>query len=106
MVAMEPVARMERSAIRESLIAAPDFASLHPGYAYFAPRNDVKYDFAFPRRDAPEVCMNLSPRKTEGVGNAGCPRTRSLACKCETKHTSVVTARFAEITRHSRTQWF
>jgi hypothetical protein len=27
------VAWMERSAIRESLVAAPDFALLHPGYA-------------------------------------------------------------------------
>src|SRR3979411_568000 len=26
-----------------------------------------------PRRDAPELCMNLPPYKTEGVGNAGCP---------------------------------
>src|SRR5216684_6877931 len=25
------------------------------------------------RRDAPELCMNLSPKKTEGAGNAGCP---------------------------------
>src|SRR5260370_39764595 len=36
----------------------------------------------------------------------GARRTRSLACESETKHTSVVTARFAGITRHSRTQWF
>ena len=28
---------------------------------------------ATPRRDAPEPLMNLSPKKTEGVGNAGCP---------------------------------
>src|ERR1700730_4571980 len=33
--------------------------------------------FAFPRRDAPETCMKLSP--IEGVGNAGRPCTRSLA---------------------------
>src|SRR6266481_2511784 len=50
--------------------------------------------------------MNDAPQKTEGVGNAGCathpqPRVRNKA-----KHTSVVTARFAGITRHSRTQWF
>jgi len=28
---------------------------------------------AISRRDAPESCMDPSPRKTEGVGNAGCP---------------------------------
>jgi hypothetical protein len=41
------------------------------------PGNDKPEHFAFasaiPRRDAPELCMNLSPMKTEGVGNAGCP---------------------------------
>ena len=31
----------------------------------------IKRDFAFSRRDAPEVLKNLPPR--EGVGNAGCP---------------------------------
>jgi hypothetical protein len=25
------------------------------------------------RRDTPELCQNLSPLKTEGAGNAGCP---------------------------------
>jgi hypothetical protein len=39
--------------------------------------------FAFSRREAPELCMNLSPKKTEGVGNAGCathpqPRVRMV----------------------------
>src|ERR1700676_4027240 len=31
-----------------------------------------RYDSAFSRRDAPELCLYLSPI-TEGVGNAGCP---------------------------------
>src|SRR5882672_8537995 len=26
-----------------------------------------------PRREAPESCIYLAPKKTEGVGNAGCP---------------------------------
>ena len=30
-----------------------------------------RYNCAFPRRDAPELCINPSPK--EGVGNAGCP---------------------------------
>ncbi len=41
----------------------------------FAPRNGRKRNSAFSRRNAPEVCMNFRP--IEGVGNAGCPRTRS-----------------------------
>jgi hypothetical protein len=32
-----------------------------------------KYTSATSQRNAPESCMNLSPKKTEGVGNAGCP---------------------------------
>ena len=36
----------------------------------------------------------------------GARRTHSPACKYETKHTSIVTTGSAEITRHSRTQWF
>jgi hypothetical protein len=30
-----------------------------------------KHTFAFPRRQAPELCMQLSPKKFEGAGNAG-----------------------------------
>src|SRR5438270_1033541 len=37
-----------------------------------APRNDVEYDSAIPRREAPEVCVNFfRPSITEGAGNAG-----------------------------------
>src|ERR1700736_956732 len=44
-------------------------------------RNDGvnRYISAFPRRDAPEVLKNHSPRKLEGAGNVGCslhPRSR------------------------------
>ena len=45
-------------------------------------RNDVvttEYVLAIPRRDAPEVFKNHSPRNKEGAGNAGCalhPRSR------------------------------
>jgi hypothetical protein len=34
---LQPVARMERSAIRVETSTVPDFASLHPGYACFRP---------------------------------------------------------------------
>src|ERR1700687_3389417 len=50
-----------------------------------------KYDSAIPRRDTPELCVNCSPRKTEGAGNAGCPmhpqpRVRSLSEAHERSH--------------------
>src|SRR5204863_3224670 len=42
-----------------------------------------------PRRDAPELCMNVSPKeRAQGMPGARC--ARSLACKIK-KHTSIVT---------------
>jgi hypothetical protein len=32
-----------------------------------------RYNSAIPRRDASGFCVNFRPKKTEGVGNAGCP---------------------------------
>src|ERR1700687_3070150 len=54
-------------------------------------RFNFKYDSAIPRRDTPELCVNCSPRKTEGAGNAGCPmhpqpRVRSLSEAHERSH--------------------
>jgi len=46
----------------------------------------AEYTFAIPRRIAPESCKNLSPK--EGVGNAGCQRTRSRACSVESTRVS------------------
>jgi hypothetical protein len=40
-----------------------------------APRNDVakrRHASAFSRHDAPELCVNICPKKIEGAGNAGC----------------------------------
>jgi hypothetical protein len=45
----------------------------HTNFIRFKQQNESKHDFATPRRATPESLMNLSPRKTEGVGNAGCP---------------------------------
>jgi hypothetical protein len=42
-----------------------------------------RHTSAFSRREAPEVCVNVSPKKSEGVGNAGRRCTRSLVCKVE-----------------------
>jgi hypothetical protein len=52
----------------------------------------IKHTSAFPRRDAPELCMNLSPNKGRGAtprGERGMPGarcTRSRVCKV-VKHT-------------------
>src|SRR5229473_4507505 len=62
-----------------------------------------RHSFAAPRRDAPELCMNPSPK--EGVGNAGCP----LHPRPRVRFALVKSTRVNEypgITRRSRTQWF
>jgi hypothetical protein len=65
-------------------------------------RNVCRHAFAISQRDVPELCIKRSPRKimrAQGMPGARC--TRSLACDCEVKHTSVVTTVTPEITRHS-----
>src|ERR1017187_6267405 len=47
---------------------------------------DVGHTFAFSRRVSPEACKSLSPM--EGVGNAGCQRTRSRACSVDSTRVS------------------
>src|SRR5471030_1211743 len=62
----------------------------------------LRQKLAFPRREAPEVCMNSSPHQ-----NRGRRECRALDAPAashavfETKHTSVVTTVTPEITRHS-----
>ncbi len=41
-------------------------------------QDKCRYKSVIPPRDAPGLCKNLPPK--EGVGNAGCQRTRSRAC--------------------------
>ena len=71
-------------------------------------RNDFKlkssYGFAFPRREAPELLIYLSPQtRAWGMPDARC--TRGLVCNCSDRtHTS--NNEYTGITRHSRTQWF
>src|ERR1700687_6220023 len=50
----------------------------------------TRYDSAFPRRNAPEFCVNHPPehQRAQGMPGAGC--ARRLACEIK-KHTSVVT---------------
>jgi hypothetical protein len=73
---------------------------------------EIKYCFgtpakrrasAIPRRDAPESCMDPSPRRAWGMPGAQC--TRSLACNKKQAHERSH-HRSTRITRHSRTQWF
>jgi hypothetical protein len=71
-----------------------------------APRNDDETHLRIPAALIARVVRERCAPKTEGVGNAGCPPHPQPRVQNKTKHTSVVTARFAEITRHSRTQWF
>src|ERR1700694_1746360 len=64
---------------------------------------NFRHTFATLRRDAPELCMNPSPK--EGVGTAGCPlhpqpRVRFALVK------STRVNEYTGITRRSRTQWF
>jgi hypothetical protein len=71
-------------------------------------RNDFKlkssYGFAFPRREAPELLIYLSPQtRAWGMPDARC--TRALVCNYSDRtHTS--NNEYTGITRHSRTQWF
>jgi hypothetical protein len=70
-----------------------------PGSMLRIARNDG-YDSAFSRRDVPELCKTVRPKKSEGAGNAGRsmhPRPR-VQMK---KHTSIVTTVTPEIIRHS-----
>jgi hypothetical protein len=63
-----------------------------------------RHKSAFSRRDPPEVCASF-PRKTEGVGNAGCPMHPQPRVQSEKAHEHSH-HRSTEITRHSRTRWF
>jgi hypothetical protein len=47
-------------------------APLRKRFAFVAGNDVREHDSAFSRRDAPEVCNNLVPQKTEGAGKAGC----------------------------------
>src|ERR1700724_1629561 len=61
-----------RAALRADPLASPGMTES----GSLPLRNDFKlkstYEFPFPRRAAPELCIYLPP-PIEGVGNAGCP---------------------------------
>jgi hypothetical protein len=70
-----------------------------------------RYAFAFPRRNAPESCMNRSPNegatrpseRARGMPGARC--TRSPVCDGGGS-TRVSSPQVHRNTRHSRAQWF
>ena len=57
------------------------FAPLRKRFAFVA-GNDDKHQFAIPRRDAPELCIWLSPSRSQRAqGRPGARCTRGLVCK-------------------------
>src|ERR1700733_11849693 len=84
---------------------APDFAFAHPGYGErirFSNNQLHLHTPAFPRRAAPELCLNLSPNK--GRGECRVPVAPAAACAV-VESTRVSHHEFTGITRHSRTRW-
>src|SRR6266478_1004272 len=39
-----------------------------------------RYDLAFPRRGAPELCRYFGPHEKQGAGKAGCWLTPAVSC--------------------------
>ena len=55
-------------------------------------RNDVDgHGISISRRDAPELCFQFSPQKSEGAGKAGCWLAPAVSCAigAEKTHTSI-----------------
>jgi hypothetical protein len=68
-------------------------------------RNDVEYTFAFSRRIAPEVCVNLVPPKSEGAGNAGRRLAPAVSCAgCSEMRTRAY--RYSQSSPAFPAQWF
>ena len=74
----QPVARMERSAIRESRWKAPDFAALHPGYAAACDRNP-DHSGARAKRANPESITTIVSMDS-GPAPRGASRNDSVGC--------------------------
>ena len=70
-----------------------------------AARVSIKHNSAFPRRGAPELC--IEPAAQRGRGECRVPVAPAASCAhgSGSMHTSIH-SEFAGITRHSRMQWF
>ena len=73
----------------------------------FAPRNDVAIvsdTTSSSRREAPELCIYLSPLR--GRGECRMPVAPAASCALGIGKTHTSNNEYTGITRHSRTQWF
>jgi hypothetical protein len=61
---------------------------------------------AIPRRDAPELCMNLVPPLDRGRGERRMPVAPAASCALVVVETHTSNNEYPGITRRSRTQWF
>jgi hypothetical protein len=53
----------------------------HPPWRDPSREGKKEHNSAFSRRDAPEVCMNIAPKKKREQGKPGARCTRGLACQ-------------------------
>src|SRR5258708_33158710 len=60
-----------------------------------------RYESAFSRRDAPELCVSFAPLVTEGAGNAGCPVHPPARVRCRIAESTRGNHGHTGITRHS-----
>ena len=51
-------------------------------------RKESSHDFAFPRHDLSEVCIDVHPLREKGAGNARCQAAPIASCAKVKKHTS------------------
>jgi hypothetical protein len=83
-LAARPVARMNEAKSGNERNAAPDIASLIRATSSIASSLlaiTARYDFAFSRRDAPELCVFLRLENQRAQGKPGARCTRSRACR-------------------------
>jgi hypothetical protein len=76
----------------------------HTNLKIFKQQKQSRRSFAISRRDAPELCIYLSPYGGRGECRAPAAPAASCALCIGRKHTS--NNEYTGITRHSRTQWF
>jgi hypothetical protein len=85
-LAARPVARMNEAKSGNERNAAPDIASLIRATSSIASSLlaiTARYDFAFSRRDAPELCVFLRLENQRAQGKPGARCTRGRACSVE-----------------------
>jgi hypothetical protein len=85
-----------------SITASLEYWIVHPSAQLRTGRTmTAECASAISRRVAPEACLQVCPRKSEGAGNAGCRLAPAVSCarctqECAHEHTGT-----AEAARHS-----